>query len=369
MVISADLLITLEAFAQTIALGVICIADEPGKPIKFTSKVEDVFGYESGELIGKPFDTLLPASVKERHDKLMERFKEEANSSTNRSMNANNKVKGLQKNGSLVSITVSISYHPPGSSGIPGMFLALIQDPEKDDITEQFESVQTVFTTLLRPGVKAVKQTRTALARKVAATGGIFGFIAWFLTQVTPIGTAARAAYTAFNWKVNNNTEADVGVYEVVNDETRFDKLVAIERELKRYSNQVIAVAYFRLQDYGLGERQLKYVIDSSTETEVWFYDITDENLRLTSADLTTLSQHECILKKDAGFFPKYPERGKFSVIFCPTLKVVKNPNNPNLKRIETVNVAGVAVSSSVTDMEPLATLFWRLLPNLENMY
>ena len=367
MVLPADLLTTLGAFAQTIKLGVVCFADEEGHPIRFTSKIDNIFGYKDGELIGKPFNVLMPASFRERHDKILEKFKGDVNASTNRSMNGNNKVQGVAKNGELVPITVGISYHP--GKDVQGLFLALIQDPMIDDDSEQFESVQAVFTTLLRPGVEIVKQTKQAIIRKITATGGILGFIAWFLAQVTPIGTAARAAYTAFNWKVTNNTEADVGVYEVVNDETRYDKLVAIERELKRYSSQVIAVAYYRLQDYGLGERQLKYVIDSSTETEVWFYDITDENLRLTSEDLTTLSQHECVLKKDAGFFPKYPERGKFSVILCPTLKVVKNPNNPSLKRIETVNVAGVAVPSSMTDMEPLATLFWRLLPNLENMY
>jgi PAS domain S-box-containing protein len=367
VVISLDLLSTLTSFSVTIDLGVVAVADTDKKEILFASKMETLIGYSDLELVNMSFNELLPVEFRSRHDLIMAAYKLQSDAGQSRNMRTNKAV-AIAKNGDRVPLTVAISYHA-GSDKAPGIFLALIRDPDDKEKIDQFDSVQNVFTSLLKPGVEIVKHTRATIAKKYATTGGIFGFILWTLSQVTPIGTAAKAAYTAFNWKVANSEEADIGVFELVNDETRLEKLQAIESALKKYSTQVIGVAYYRLVEYGLGSKQLKYIADSATTEEVWFFDITENRLILSDKELSALSQQDCILKMNAGYYPSHPEKGKFSLILCPTIKVVKDPNNPGLKRIETVNVAALAIPSSITELEPFATLFWRYLVNLENLY
>ncbi|MGL5061419.1 MAG: hypothetical protein ACRC62_15710 [Microcoleus sp.] len=374
MAFSAELLKTFEAFAQTIDLGVLCLGDVEGKPIIFSSKIKDIFEYYEAELTGKSLSVLLhpdPESEEgraftARHDKLMESFKLGEFASASRGMAHGRAVSGYTKAGEKVSITIAISYHKGGGEETGGIFLALVKLGDRA-IEENTESVQSVFTALLQPGVAVVRKTKAAIAKQIIARGGVVGFVVWVASLVTPLGTSLKAFFTAFQWQASTGQEADVGVYEVIDNELRGERLKQIRNALHRVNGKVRAVAYYRFEEYGLG-RQLRYVADSGTidSLEAWFYDTTEERLILSEDALRSLNQMDCILVSNGGHYPKTNE--KFNVVMCPTIRVEPDVQNNGLKRFVAVGVVAIAVDKTV-ELEPIATILWRYLPSVENLY
>ena len=368
--ISADSLRSFRALADRVNVGIIAIADKNGLPIVFVSKLENILGYTETDLLGKTFARLLPVNIRPRHKALMESFKEAEGSDVSRGMNSDRTVQALHKDGSEIEISVSISYHQSMDENIPGLYLAFIQDPLNLKAKKsELHNLKLDFNSVIYEGKNLAATAKKAIAKKVAASGGVIGFIVWILTQITPLGTAIKAAVSAFKWGVVNEQTDNIGVYRKIDDEERSAKLREIETVIRRYSPKIIGVAYYRFVEYGIDRTQLRYVDDSGLGEEIWYYDMADNNLILTDDELRSLKQQDCILKRNGGFIPSRKDEYKFNVIFCPTIEMTTDPTNPTLKAIKTKAVVGLGVDSSVNELEPYATLLWRLaVPNLENI-
>jgi PAS domain S-box-containing protein len=376
--LSINALSSFNQFAERVKVGFLVVSDEAEKRVLFASRLEAITGFKDRELIGSLFNSLLPESIRERHDQLMETLKTTQDASISRSMAQSRTVSLIGKNGKPTEIVVNISYHPDEIHGKNGFYLALIQHPDKIEVEgQQLESLQGLFTDLLPPKERLAKKTKAAIAGKVATKGGIFATIAWLLTEVTPLGSAFKAAVEAFSWEVKSPEVTSVGVYQIIDDETRKEKIVLMRNALRRISLDVYAVAYFKLVDFefsssaDISEKQLKFVASSGTidEEEIWFFDRTNDEILFTRQEMESLLRQDCIFKRDAGYFPKSTGKNKFSAIYCPTFRIEPDVTNPGLKRVVSVNVAAIAVSDRVTNKEPWATILWRYIPNLESTF
>jgi two-component system, cell cycle sensor histidine kinase and response regulator CckA len=84
----------------------IVIADPAGRIILVNAQTEELFGYERGELIGQPVETLLPAAVRNAHRDHRAAYLAEAQV---RQMGAGLELAGRRKDGSEFPVDISLS--------------------------------------------------------------------------------------------------------------------------------------------------------------------------------------------------------------------------------------------------------------------
>ncbi len=107
----------IDALADGVAL-----TDEDGTLVLASSRLEEMFGYGSGELDGRPVDSLLPADLREshRHDRAGY-----ARAPQPRPMGARAPLVGLRADGTTFPVTVSLSPVPTATSHL---VLAVVRD-------------------------------------------------------------------------------------------------------------------------------------------------------------------------------------------------------------------------------------------------
>ena len=86
--------------------AVITIADDMSV-IMFNQAAERIFGYDAGEIMGRPFDMLMPAHFRQGHGALVEAFAQ--SSETARYMDQRGFIHGLRKDGSEFPAAASVS--------------------------------------------------------------------------------------------------------------------------------------------------------------------------------------------------------------------------------------------------------------------
>jgi diguanylate cyclase (GGDEF)-like protein/PAS domain S-box-containing protein len=105
------------------AYDAIVTIDQEHNITLFNHAAENLFGYDSSEMIGQPVLRLIPQSYRTRHDSHVHQF---ARSPVNsRQMNERNRIHGLHRDGSLVPVEIAIS-----KINVDGLleFTAIIRD-------------------------------------------------------------------------------------------------------------------------------------------------------------------------------------------------------------------------------------------------
>jgi len=106
--------------------GIIAI-DEDHRITLFNQAAERIFGYDAGEVVGRPLDLLLPARIAEGHRDHVNRFRDEAVNA--RRMGERREIFGRRKDGSEFPAEASISKSDPQE---PATFTVILRD-----VTEQ----------------------------------------------------------------------------------------------------------------------------------------------------------------------------------------------------------------------------------------
>ena len=82
------------------------VVDEAGQIVRLNGAAEQLFGYEPGELTGKPVETLVPEAYRESHVRQRLRYNREMQ---RRPMGAGPELYGLRKDGSEFPVEISLS--------------------------------------------------------------------------------------------------------------------------------------------------------------------------------------------------------------------------------------------------------------------
>ena len=82
------------------------VTDQTGRIQVATSKAEELFGYESGELVGEPIEILIPAESRERHRELRSRYQA---SPRGRPMVSGLELHGQRKDGSVFRAEIALN--------------------------------------------------------------------------------------------------------------------------------------------------------------------------------------------------------------------------------------------------------------------
>ena len=133
---------------QNIKEGII-IVNASGVIVKVNSRLEEMFAYNEGELIGEKLDVLIPMEKREKHKEHHKGFMKKP---TSRSMGLGMTLKGLRKDGGLVDIEISLSHF---SQGEERFSIGLVSD-----ITLRIETEQKILQLNHDLEKKVEKRTR-----------------------------------------------------------------------------------------------------------------------------------------------------------------------------------------------------------------
>ena len=99
------------AVLQSVSVLAVDMADPDMKVVYASRLLEEMFGYDPGELQGKSLDVLLKAESVDAHRAHFRRYQENP---TTRTMNAGVWVDGVRKDGTVIKIQVSLCVQPVG---------------------------------------------------------------------------------------------------------------------------------------------------------------------------------------------------------------------------------------------------------------
>lgn len=125
--------------AQLVSNRILAIGEDAVITIEYNhtvrywnKKAQDIFGYSPEEIIGKPFDILVPLPFKEGHKKQVQSFSDGPEAS--RLMGSRSEIKGLHKDGHIIPLEASIT-----KTTVDGqvLFSAQIRDITKRKQAEQ----------------------------------------------------------------------------------------------------------------------------------------------------------------------------------------------------------------------------------------
>jgi anti-anti-sigma factor len=112
----------------------VALADDDGMLALVNRRVEEMFGYEHGELIGQPVESLIPADLRAAHRGHRAGY---AQAPTARPMGAGARLVGLRKDGVTFPVEISLSPVPTATSHLT---LAVIRDVtetrRRDDLAD-----------------------------------------------------------------------------------------------------------------------------------------------------------------------------------------------------------------------------------------
>jgi len=117
----------------------IILTNAIGNIVLVNPAAEKMFGYNSGEIIGKPIEILIPDKVKPHHHNLREGF---YHNPSNRSMGQGRDLYGRKKDGSNLPVEVSLSYYRKENEPFVIAFIVDIthrKEIEKSMLTQQNE--------------------------------------------------------------------------------------------------------------------------------------------------------------------------------------------------------------------------------------
>lgn len=126
------------------AMDAIIAVDEAQNILQFNAAAERVFGYQAGEVIGKPLHMLLPEHFRQNHHAHIQKFG--AGGSTTRTTHSLGTLSGRRANGSIFPVEVSISRAQVGGRML---YFAILRDmgdrlKMEELLLNQYDSLNTL---------------------------------------------------------------------------------------------------------------------------------------------------------------------------------------------------------------------------------
>jgi hypothetical protein len=387
--LSLNLLKSFEKLSHSLRVGIIAVGNEAGYPIVYCSKIEPFLGYNDKELLGKPFHTVLPVSVRPTHDRLMQEFSKKEDAFNSREMTGRS-IKGMNKNGLEVDLSISISYHDNDNNDDVGIFLAILSDPLGQPVPkDQLENLRLDFHSVVYQGKQFGRQAKQALAKKITATGGILGFVVWILTQVTPLGASLKGAVSAWQWvRANPQETENIETYSGLQPDQIEQNLNSIRQiYLGGRIPGAVSLAYYKwvpTVDKETGEPvtpQLDYWVDSAAlvnnrKTETWFFDNKtelddreyDQPLVITMQERELLTRLDCFYKQDIAKIRIDGSWVRLPGVVCPTLQIATD-NGLRFYRMANVTILAIdpKLEQSPENLSRLSRFSFSASPSLES--
>lgn len=162
-----------EALFNYATIGII-LTDAAGVIVNFNKKAEDDFGYSKEEVVGKPIETLLPHTLKEKHEHYREGFYKHPSP---RAMGAGRDLFARKKDGSVFPVEVSLSNYTIEDAIFVMAFviditirknseaIALEQKKELEKITKEIKQLNISLEKKIEDRTKMLRETLGALER------------------------------------------------------------------------------------------------------------------------------------------------------------------------------------------------------------
>jgi PAS domain S-box-containing protein len=143
----------------------IVIVDKAGTIVEANPSAERIFGYENGELIGKPMEILIPAKIREQHHLHRHHFHQNP---TPRSMGTGRNLMAIRKDGTEFPIEVSLSHTETNNRFLVMAFIIDITQRKKaEDALKQSEEQLIVYATELERKVESRTEALNRLVEKL----------------------------------------------------------------------------------------------------------------------------------------------------------------------------------------------------------
>lgn len=143
----------------------IVIVDKSGTIVEANPSSERIFGYEKGELIGKPMENLIPKNIREQHHHYRDQFHKNP---TPRSMGIGRDLMALRKDGTEFPVEVSLSHTESNNTFLVMAFIIDITQRKKaENALKQSEEQLIVYATELERKVESRTEALNRLVEKL----------------------------------------------------------------------------------------------------------------------------------------------------------------------------------------------------------
>ncbi len=192
----------------------ILVANEKGEIININPSGEKLFGYESGELIGKKIETLVPQNHLYRHEHHRKAFNERPHA---RSMGIGTELFGLKKDGTQIPVEISLS---PYSTDKGRFVIAFIIDitirkqaqAKLENYSKELEMQVGKRTMILEEAISELEQTKTELNEALEKEKELNGLKSRFVSMAshefrTPLATIMSSLSLVKSYGDRNDKE------------------------------------------------------------------------------------------------------------------------------------------------------------------
>jgi PAS domain S-box-containing protein len=143
----------------------IFVADEQGQILLANPTSETMFGYEIGELVGKPIDTLVPKDVRPHHAVYRKMYESDPQP---RTMGSGRDLMGVKKDGSTIPIEVSLSHiKVQGAFHVVAFVIDISKRREMQQKLEKSEAQLIIYATELENRVKKRTEDLNSTVKKL----------------------------------------------------------------------------------------------------------------------------------------------------------------------------------------------------------
>jgi PAS domain S-box-containing protein len=174
----------------------ILITNNKGVIVKINPSAEKLFGYESGELIGKPIELFIPTRLKDKHVHHRETYNKNPHP---RSMGKGMNLLGLKKDGSELPVEISLSNYVSKNENYVIAFIIditerKIAEEKLKTYSEELENKVEDRTLMLREAISELEKTKEEINVALAKEKELNDLKSRFVSMAshefrTPLGT------------------------------------------------------------------------------------------------------------------------------------------------------------------------------------
>jgi PAS domain S-box-containing protein len=253
----------------SIAADAIISVDDTQRISLFNSGAEQIFGYTSEEILGKPLDLLLPRELSSIHAKEVRAFGESADAS--RRMGQRRQIFGRRKSGEVFSAEASISKAMIGGQRV---FTAVLRDvterwaaeQEKTELLAATQGAREVAERAVRQRDEMLEIVSHDLRNPLSAIAMCAGILANDDTDADERVRLAETIHESVDWTQRLIADlmdiASIEAGKLSIDRAPFDPMVAIARALSVFE---LPVAEREIRLHVTGDEHLP-VIDADAE-------------------------------------------------------------------------------------------------------
>jgi PAS domain S-box-containing protein len=204
---------SLNALFEHATEGII-ISDKTGAIVRANPSAERLFGYGSGELIGKVIEDLVPRKFKERHEKDRAGYNKNPHA---RSMGKNMDLYARRKDDSEFPVEISLSYYKNGEETLVIAFIIDITERKKHEasilkLNQDLERKVEERTKVLHEALIELENSKEQLSLALASEKELNDMKSRFVTMAshefrTPLSTILSSISLVNKYEHGENTE------------------------------------------------------------------------------------------------------------------------------------------------------------------